>query len=333
MLRQSADDNSIHLTLVDDRGQAIGRYVTYPGAGSLRTSRWQAGLIYPDEYVINISGAAYGRYPFNLRVEWKGGPRSASISAANAEGERIEPVLLDIGAVVTARYQQPASGYSEIPVDTQPVFAETIRLESFKPNLKQNEISLSWKAESTPEENYTVFAHLLDADGNIISQDDNTPRLPTKYWRWGESFTTFHSFDPAYNMLDYKVAVGWYIFDGLTYPKLEYRISVEEEEEVKELVFDSFTIPWEIAPEVIELTPTAVPTGEGEEGETTDLQVTHEGGESESDACERDRSLGFTLSKRDIDALPFGIAPRIEQVKICDLPRILANPQTIERNL
>ncbi len=283
VLRQSADDNSIHLTLVDDRGQAIGRYVTYPGAGSLRTSRWQAGLIYPDEYVINISGAAYGRYPFDLRVEWKGGPRSASIPAANAEGDRIEPVLLDIGAVVTARYQQPASGYSEIPVDTQPVFAETIRLESFKPNLSQNEISLSWKAESTPEENYTVFAHLLDADGNIISQDDNTPRLPTRYWRWGESFTTFHSFDPAYNMLDYKVAVGLYIFDGLTYPKLEYSISVEEEDEVKELVFDSFTVPWEIAPEVIELTPTAAPTGEGEEVESSDLQVTHEGGVSESD--------------------------------------------------
>ena len=282
VLRQSSDDNSIHLTLVDDRGQEIGRYVTYPGAGSLRTSRWQAGMIFPDEYLIKISRAAYGRYPFDLRVEWKGGARSASIPATNAEGEKIETVLLDIGAVVTARTQQPASGYSEIPVDAQPVFDEAIRLESFKPILKHNEIALSWKAESTPEDNYTVFAHLLDADGNILSQDDNTPRLPTKYWRWGESFTTFHRFDPAYNMLDYKVAVGWYIFDGLTYPKLEYAINIEEEDEITELVLDSFTIPWEIAPEVIELTPTAIPTGEGAESESADLQVTREGGDSES---------------------------------------------------
>lgn len=284
VLRQSADDNSIHLTLVDDRGQEIGRYVTYPGAGSFSTSRWQAGLIYPDEYMINISGAAYGRYPFDLRVEWKGGTRSASIPATNADGAAIEPVLLDIGAVVTSRYQQSASGYSELPVDSQPVFDETIRLESFKPNLKQNEISLSWKAESTPEENYSVFAHLLDADGNILSQDDNTPRLPTKYWRWGESFTTFHRFDPAYNMLDYRVSVGLYIFDGLTYPKLEYTITVEEEDEVAELVLDSFTIPWEIAPEVIELTPTAAPTGEGAEDDSQDLQITDEGIETESAA-------------------------------------------------
>jgi len=282
VLRQSAVDNSIHLTLVDDGGQEIGRYITYPGAGSLRTSRWQAGLIYPDEYLINISRAAYGRYPFDLRVEWKGGALSASIPATNAEGEEIAPVLLNIGAVVTAGYQQPASAYSEIPVDSQPVFDEAIRLESFKPNLKHNEISLTWKAESTPEENYTVFAHLVDADGNIFSQDDNTPRLPTKYWRWGESFTTFHRFDPAYNMLDYQVAVGLYIFDGLTYPKLEYKIKVEEDDEVTELVLDSFTIPWEIAPEVIELTPTAIPTGDGAEDESAELLVTVEGVETES---------------------------------------------------
>lgn len=284
VLRQSSDDNSIHLTLVDDHGQEIGRYVTYPGAGSLRTSRWHAGFIYPDEYLIKISGAAYGRYPFDLRVEWRGGARSTSIPATNADGAVIEPVLLDIGAVVTARLQQPASVYSEIPLDSQPVFDETIRLESFKPNLRHNEVAIGWKAESTPEENYTVFAHLLDADGNIVSQDDNTPRLPTKYWRWGESFTTSHRFDPAYNMLDYQVAVGLYIFDGLTYPKLEYTISVEEAEEITELVLDSFTIPWEIAPEVIALTPTAAPTGEATQDESADSQDSLEGGETESAA-------------------------------------------------
>ena len=285
VLRQSSEDNSIYLTLVDDRGQEIGRYVTYPGAGSLRTSRWQAGRIYPDEYLINISGAAYGRYPFDLRVEWKDRARTASIPATSADGEVIEPVLLDIGAVVTARFQPVASGYSEIPVDSQPVFDETIRLESFKPNLKHNEISLTWKAESTPEEDYSVFAHLLDADGNILSQDDNAPRLPTSYWRWGESFTTFHRFDPEYNMLDYRVAVGLYIFDGLTYPRLEYTISVEDEEEVAELVLDSYSIPWEIAPEVIELTATALPTGEGVEGESSELPVASEGVESAATAA------------------------------------------------
>ena len=232
--------------------------------------------------MISISRAAYGRYPFDLRVEWKGGPLSASIPATSADGEEIEPVLLDIGAVVTARFQPTVSGFSEIPVDSQPVFDGVIRLESFKPDLELNEISLSWKAESSPEENYTVFAHLLDADGNILSQDDNRPRLPTKYWRWGESFTTFHRFDPEYSMLDYRISVGLYIYDGLAYPRLEYTKTVEEEEEVTELVFDSYTIPWDIAAEVIELTATAAPPEEEAKGESANLQGTDETGESEA---------------------------------------------------
>ena len=282
VLTQSQSDNSIYFSLVDDHGQEIGSYETFPGAGSLRSSRWTAGLIYPDEYLISISRAAYGRYPIFLRVEWKDRERSAAISATSAEGENIEPVLLDIGAVVSAGYQPTATGFSEIPLDSQPVFEEQIRLESFMLNLDLNEIILNWKSESTPEENYTVFAHLLDSEGNILSQDDNSPRLPTKYWRWGESFTTFHRFDAAYNMLDYIVSVGLYINDGLTYPKLEYTKVVEQEGEQIEEVFDAYHVPWDIAKEVLELTATAAPAEEAAEGESADHQITEEASESEA---------------------------------------------------
>ncbi|MCY3977114.1 MAG: hypothetical protein OXG23_03350 [Chloroflexi bacterium] len=282
VLMQSRSDNSIRLSLVDDHGHEIGSYKTFPGAGSLRSSRWQAGLIYPDEYLIRISRAAYGRYPFYLRVEWEDAERSAIIGATSAEGEKIEPVLLNIGAVVTAKYQPSAAGFSEIPPNSQPVFEEQIRLESFMLNLELNEISLNWKSESTPDENFTVFAHLLDSEGNILSQDDNSPRLPTKYWRWGESFTTFHRFDAGFNMLDYTVSVGLYINDGLTYPKLEYTSVVEQDGEEIEEVLDSFEIPWDIAKEVLELTATAAPKDDAAEGETAEPQVTDEASESEA---------------------------------------------------
>lgn len=259
VLRQSASDNSIALAFIDDHWQEIGRYTTFPGAGSLRTSRWQAGAIYPDEYVIDISNAAYGRYPFALRVEWRGADGATKIRPVNADGAAIEPVLLDIGAVVSARSQPTVSGFSELPADSQPLFDDAIRLESFKPDLALNEISLAWKTDASPEDSYTVFAHLLDADGNLLDQDDKNPRLPTKYWRWGESYTTFHRFDPQFNMLDYQVAVGLYLHDGLSFPRLEYSRTIEaaEEGEATELVLDAFIIPWELAAEVIELTATA----------------------------------------------------------------------------
>lgn len=274
VLRQSTDDHSIFLTLVDDHGHEIGRYATFPGAGSLRTSRWQAGLIYPDEYLINISSAAYGRYPFDLLVEWKSDMRSTTIAATDGEGQNIDPVLLPVGAVVTARSQPSPAGYSEIPVDAQPVFADAIRLESFTLDLDINEVSLSWKAESTPEDNYTVFAHLLDADGTIVAQDDQNPRLPTKYWRWGESFTTFHRFADEVNMLDYSLSVGLYIHDGFAYPRLEYVTVVEEDGVEAETVHDTFVVPWDIAKEALELTATTPADDAGTDNGTADPQST-----------------------------------------------------------
>ena len=288
--QQSPTDNSILLSLVDDNQHEIGSYTTFPGAGSLRTSRWQAGAIYPDEYVIRISDKAYGRYPFDLKVEWSDAARAAAIPATDASGKLIEPVLLDIGAVVATGAQPAASAANEIPEAMQPKFEDSILLESFQLNLELNEISLNWKTESAPSESYTVFVHMLDEDENIIAQADNSPRLPTEYWRWGEAYKTYHRFPGEHNMIDYRVIVGLYINDGLSYPRAEYSVTVDEgddeaelpvadaaideetsdadepdladEAEAETLIRDSFTIPWEIASEVLALTPTPAPTVE-----------------------------------------------------------------------
>ena len=266
VLQQSAADYSIALTLVDDNGHAIGQYVTYPGAGSLRTSAWQSGAVYPDAYLIDINQAAYGRYPFNLRVEWESGATGEGIAATDADGRLIDPVLLDVGAVITARHQSAITGFNEITSDAQPFFDETIRLEGFQLDLELNEIVLNWKAESVPEENYTVFVHALDENETIAAQADASPRLPTKYWRWGESYSTFHRLAPEFNMLDYKVNVGLYVNDGLSYPKAEYRVvSVDEEtQEETEQILDAYAIAWDSASEVLALTPTPAPTSEGD---------------------------------------------------------------------
>ena len=224
VLAQSRTDNNILLQLVDDRGQQVGQYATYPGAGSLRTSSWQAGAIYPDEYLIKIHQYASGRYPFDLQVEWENVEDFELIEATDGDGQRIAPVRLKVGAVVTTGQQAISSEFNVVPADSQPMFDEAIRLEGFDLDLDLNEITLSWKAEASPEENYTVFVHLLDAEGEILAQADASPRLPTKYWRWGETYNTYHRLSDAFNMIDHRVIVGLYLNDGLTYPKAEYTL-------------------------------------------------------------------------------------------------------------
>ncbi len=265
VLAQSEQDNSVFLTFVDDNKQEIGHYITYPGAGALRTSQWEEGAIYADEYVISIHGGATGRYPFDLQVEWEDLEDDNSIVATNAEGDDIHPVLLDIGAVVSARLPDTASGFIEIPSDAQPNFDESIRLQSYLVDSDLNELVLHWKAEAAPAEDYTVFVHMLDEEGKIIAQADLAPRLPTKYWRWGETYSTYHQLPEELLLLDHAVSVGWYINDGLGYPKIQYRHQIEgetEEEAPEEVFLDSFVVPWEILIESIRLTEEAAATAQ-----------------------------------------------------------------------
>ena len=285
VLEQSSEDKSLLLSLVDDNRQAIGQYASYPGAGSLRTSAWQAGAIYPDEYLIKIQPSAYGRYPFDLHVAWAALGSDASVKPTDAEGAVIEPVLLDIGAVVSLRFQAAASEANEIPIDSQPAFDEAIILESYRLDLELNELTLHWKAETAPGEDFTIFAHLLDDNGEILTQADSAPRLPTSYWRWGEAYTTFHRFPAAHSMLDGEVIVGLYINDGLSYPRAEYQRSLTAQElegtesappaepesadetaaiSETDVYLDSFTIPIGAAREVLALTPTPEASAEGE---------------------------------------------------------------------
>jgi hypothetical protein len=58
------------------------------------------------------------------------------------------------------------------------------------------QVILYWRTINTPAEDYTVFVHLLDAQGNRISQNDRRPldgRFPTNLWRRGDVMHTEHA--------------------------------------------------------------------------------------------------------------------------------------------
>ena len=248
VLAQSAQDHRIVLTLVDDDQQEIGRYVSYPGAGRLRTSQWAADAIYADEYLIEIDGDVFGRYPFDLRVEWEDLERGQTIAATNRAGDSIAPALLDIGAIVHLRAQPTSPGFIEIAAELQPNFDEAIRLQEFSIDTERNEVILNWKADASPGEDYTVFMHMLDADDRIAAQADKPPRLPTSYWRWGENYLTYHTFPADVSLREHTIAVGWYLNDGASYPRAEYLVQTEEED----LFLDVYILSWELVDEALE---------------------------------------------------------------------------------
>jgi hypothetical protein len=74
---------------------------------------------------------------------------------------------------------------------------------------------LYWRCLERMETDYTVFVHLLDAEGNIVTQGDSPPvqgHYPTTIWAVGELIRDEHPLvgPPEAIARGVRFAVGWY---------------------------------------------------------------------------------------------------------------------------
>jgi hypothetical protein len=69
-------------------------------------------------------------------------------------------------------------------------FADGIELIGYA--LAPDRLTLVWRATSTPSHDYTVFTHVLSADGTLLTQHDTPPPLPTSTWKPGQIIMDTH---------------------------------------------------------------------------------------------------------------------------------------------
>ncbi|GAB4516034.1 MAG: hypothetical protein OHK0046_20560 [Anaerolineae bacterium] len=82
----------------------------------------------------------------------------------------------------------------EIPAAAAPVnvdFEQGISLAALETAQAENGLTLTlwWRAHEQPQGDYTVFAHVIDLEGNIVAQRDSIPqdgRFNTLWWRSGD---------------------------------------------------------------------------------------------------------------------------------------------------
>jgi len=77
------------------------------------------------------------------------------------------------------------------------------------------EVTLYWHALQTPDKNYRVFVHLLDAQGQIVAQHDGTPgdgNLPALGWLPGEYLADTHrlALPTTLPVGEYRLLIGLY---------------------------------------------------------------------------------------------------------------------------
>ncbi|HEY4724283.1 MAG TPA: hypothetical protein VII92_20675, partial [Anaerolineae bacterium] len=84
------------------------------------------------------------------------------------------------------------------------IFGDLFELAGY--DFNEASITLYWKALAETEADYTMFVHVLDANGQIVAQSDSRGEYPTSLWLKDEYVARRVEIATTGTM-----EVGWYI--------------------------------------------------------------------------------------------------------------------------
>ncbi|NLF00679.1 MAG: hypothetical protein GX601_06840 [Anaerolineales bacterium] len=201
---------------------------TWPGNGSYPTNVWRPGEVVRDAYRI-IMPAEVARsqaWTVQVNVYWVG--QSGWLPffwEGQPAGDRAVLGVVRVGA------SQPVEVPAQSRVEPSPVFGDSpasggppasggmIALQGAEVTGPDDEggiaVTLWWRALATPAEDYTVFVHLVDDDGNQVGSGDGPPLeggFPTRLWQPGDTVMDEHRIQLASDLPSghYRLRVGWY---------------------------------------------------------------------------------------------------------------------------
>jgi 4-amino-4-deoxy-L-arabinose transferase-like glycosyltransferase/peptidoglycan/xylan/chitin deacetylase (PgdA/CDA1 family) len=176
-----------------------------PVHGRYPTSQWEAGELVADRVALRIPpDTPPGSY--TLEAQMDGGP-------AQPLGR------FDVQAIAR-NWAPPASSHPMSITLSDQVALVGYEAKCQISNIKCQEVTLTlhWQALREMDESYTVFAHLVDRNGEVRAQRDSAPMsgsYPTTLWQPGEFVTDVHTIPVPCDLPpgDYVLEVGLYLAD------------------------------------------------------------------------------------------------------------------------
>jgi len=212
-LQPVGGDYTIYLKLINPAYHIWGQQDSRPYHDGSPTWTWQEGqLVYDPRQLDLLPGTPPGEYQIEIiPVEMY----STEALEPNGGG----PVLL--GPIEVPRRAPPPVKALDIE---HPLVAELggkVRLlghnmeSGFRPG-DSIHLTLFWQCLEEMDQDYTVFAHLVDGKGRIWGQKDNPPAdgfYPTTKWQAGEIVRDQYDLliSPDAPVGDYKIEVGMYL--------------------------------------------------------------------------------------------------------------------------
>ncbi len=182
-LKPITADYSVFAIVYGRQLQEVGKRDAYPYHGLYATQHCEAGQVFADPYRMPIKTEGVER-PVVLRAQI--GLKDWAVHtelAPAAHGQPVPAVMLEVGKLAPPLQEH----------DSTPAYRVGDGLLLLAARIEQRDgapyLALTWQVTAAPPEDYTIFVHLLDANGLLMGQADGPPlsgAYPTSWWSPGE---------------------------------------------------------------------------------------------------------------------------------------------------
>jgi 4-amino-4-deoxy-L-arabinose transferase-like glycosyltransferase len=194
---------TVILQIQDTRGNIMATTQAAPARGIYPTTRWQPGAIVRDPQTITLRGdAPDGDY------------RLAVALIDPITNARTSP--REIGTIVV-RGRAHYFGAPSPPNKSDARLGDVARVVGYDVNYDQRAVQLAlyWQALATSDVSYTVFVHVIDANGKTRAQGDQIPgtgAYPTTTWVKGEYLVDAYNISISRDAPpgEYSIRIGMY---------------------------------------------------------------------------------------------------------------------------
>ncbi len=175
---------------------------------------WQPGevMVQPHRLDLPADMPAPSLYWFNVILFDEAGQTRLPVTW---QGQALAEAALRLGPTAVLARDSAVPSPSQRASYT---FSQQIRLNGYTLAVDEAglDVTLFWEALASPTVDWTVFVHLLDASGQLVTQGDGLPRdgqFPTSWWPAGTAVPDTHHLPGEFSCADlsqFTLLVGFY---------------------------------------------------------------------------------------------------------------------------
>ncbi|HEY3342349.1 MAG TPA: phospholipid carrier-dependent glycosyltransferase, partial [Anaerolineae bacterium] len=159
----------------DQSGRQLSRQVILPFGGRYNTNQWGPGVL-EDMYPIQMPPVTQTSL-VSILLGWYQYDAPHLVA-------RVTPSGAESAVVATVKVRGTRQPDAVAAQPARATFGQSIALEGY--DLQDGRLTLYWRSLKPVDKSYSVFVHLLDANGKLASQADGPVPYATLFWDTGE---------------------------------------------------------------------------------------------------------------------------------------------------